>query len=217
MIPVKRCLAILLCCCLTTLPLPAQTAGAMLYSTGQVTVNGRAVANPSAIFPGDSIQVAPNSSASVTGPGLNAEISPQSAVSWQQNALEFQAGSITVSGQAPWQIHIGSMTVSLGSQMSKVEIIQREDVALVKLDAGSANLDEAGQTSALKVGFTVARPHTVAVEQAGKSVPAATTGAHSSHIGIIAVVVGGAAAAGIGLGLKGKGTSTPTPVSPTVP
>lgn len=214
----RKLFAILLCFTLSPLTLAAQTPGALLYATGQVTINARAVSNSSPVFPGDRIQVGPNSSASITAEGFSAQISPQSSINWQQQALEFQTGSVTVAAKSPWQVHIGTTTVSLGSQLSKIEVIQREDVALIKLDEGSANLDEAGQVTALKTGFTVARPHAAAVEQSSSPVPAATTGAHSSHIGIIVLVAGGAAAAGIGLGLKGgsHGT-TPSPVSPSVP
>ena len=215
MIGVKKIVAMLLCCSVSPLPLPAQGAGAMLYATGQVTVNGHAVTNSSAIFPGDRVQVGPSSSATISAHGLSAQVAAQSDVTWEQQAVDFQAGSMTISSQAPWQVHIGGLTVSPGPEMSKVEVIQREDVALVKLEEGSASLTEAGQTTALKVGFTVARPHAVTASAGSTSVPAAA-GAHSSHIGIIAVAVGGAVAAGVGLGLRGHG-SNQVPVSPSVP
>ncbi|MGH9524038.1 MAG: hypothetical protein ACRD3E_16060 [Terriglobales bacterium] len=214
MIRAKSILVLLLCCSLSPLPLPAQGAGAMLYATGQVTVNGHAAANSIAIFPGDHVVVGPNSSATISAQLFSAQVAGQSDVTWEQQAIAFRNGSLTVAAQAPWQVHIGEMTVSLGPEMSKVEVIQREDVALVKLEQGSANLNEAGQTTALKVGFTVARPHVMVASTPASSVPAAA-GAHSSHIGIIAVAAGGAAAAGIGLGLRGHGTQTP--VSPSVP
>jgi hypothetical protein len=213
----RRTLVVLICCCLSPLPFLAQASGAMLYATGQVTVNGRAVANSSAILAGDRIEVGPSSSATMAAPGMSAQIGAQSAVTWRQQALEFQNGSMTVSAKMPWQVQIGSTSVSLGPEMSKVEVIQREDVALVKLVQGSGSVNEAGQTTALKIGFTVARPHPAVVAQAGSSVPPATA-THASHVGIIAAVAGGAAAAGIGLGLRGHGsTQTQTPVSPSVP
>lgn len=207
-----RFVAVLLCCSLSPLSLLAQGAGAMLNSAGQVTVNGRSAANSTAIFPGDRIQVGPNSSATISAQGMSAQIAADSAVTWQQQAVEFQNGSLTMSAQAPWQVRIGTTSISLGPDMAKVEIVQREDVALIKLVQGSATLNENGQITAMKIGFTVARPNPIAPVSA--SAPAAT-GAHGSHIGIIALVAGGGAAAGIGLGLRGHGSQTP--VSPSAP
>ena len=215
MAQVRRLIAILVCCSLSPLPLLAQGAGAMLYTTGQVTVNGHAATSSAAIFPGDRVQVGPNSSASISSQGISAQASSDTVVTWQQQAIDFQSGSLSVSGQGPWQVQIGNMTVSLGPEMSKVEVIQRDDVAMVKLLQGSATLNEAGQTTALKTGFTVARPHTVA-PVSGASLPPATA-THSSHVAIIVVAVGGAAAAGIGLGLRGHKDTTGTPVSPSAP
>lgn len=212
----RKILGIVLCCSFVPLPLPAQGSGAMLYATGQVTVNGHAAASTSAIFPGDSIRVGPNGSATISAQGMSTQVQQNSELVLQSQSIEFQNGSVTVAARAPWQIHFGTTTVSMGQEMSKVDVTQREDVALVKLQEGSATLNEGGQTTALKAGFTVARPHALATEAASTSSGPAISPTHGSHLGIIAVVVGGGAAAGIGLALKGHG-STQTPISPSAP
>lgn len=209
----RKTLALLLCCCLSPAMLLAQEAGAMLYPTGQVTVNGHPAANSTALFPGDKVQTGPDSAASITANGGSAQIGADSSVIWQPQAIQFQAGSLTVVAQAPWQVHIAAMTVSLGAEATKVEVTQREDVALIKLLSGSATLTEGGQTTALKVDFTVARPN-----PAGNAPGPVAVAKHKSNVGIILLVVGAGAAAGAGLGLRGKGSSTtPQPISPSVP
>ena len=208
----KTTLILLLCCSLSPVLLLAQEAGAVLFPAGQVTVNGNPVANSTAVFPGDKVQSGADSSANILAKGASAQMAAHSSLTWQPQALQFQDGSLTVVAQAPWQVHIGAMTVSLGAELTKIEVTQREDVALIKLLKGSATLSEGGQTTALKVDFTVARPN-----PAGEAAVPAAAAKHSSHTGVIVVVVAGAAAAGIGLGARGGGSSAPRPVTPSVP
>lgn len=214
MIRPSNFLIFVLCCTLSPLPLLTQTTGAMLLPTGQVTVNGHAVTSSTAVFAGDHVQVGANSAAIVTARGMSAQMQAQSAITWQQQAIEFQGGSLTVAAQSPWQVRAGSMTVSLGSQLSKVEIVQRDDVAMVKLLEGSATLNQAGQTTALQAGFTVARPMPPAMG-ATQAAPAVAA-SHASHTGLILLGVAAAGAAGAGLALKGHGSNS-APVSPAVP
>ena len=214
MLPAKVTVILLLCCSVSPVPLLAQQAGAMLYPVGQVTVNGNPVANSTALFPGDKVQCGADSSANITANGASAQLAAYSSLTWQPQAFQFQGGSLTVVAQAPWQVKIGAMSVSLGAELTKIEVTQREDVALIKLLSGSATLNEGGQTTALKVDFTVARPN-----PAGNVAVPAAAAKHASHVGVILVVVGGAAAAGIGLGARGGGggSSTGPPVSPSIP
>jgi hypothetical protein len=203
-------LILLLCCSLSPVLLLAQEAGGMLSAVGHVTVNGNPVTNPTAVFPGDKIQTGADSSANIMAKGTTVQMGAHSSVTWESQGFLFQDGSVTLTGQAPWQIHIGAKTVSLGAEATQVEVTQRENVALIKLLKGSATLNEGGQTTALKVDFTVARPSAPATTSAP-----VTAVQRSSHAGIIVVAVGGAAAAGIGLALRGGGSKTP--VSPSVP
>ncbi len=211
---VKTGLILLLCCSVSPTPLLAQEAGAMLLANGQVTVNGKAVSNSASLFPGDKVQSGAESGATISAKGASANLAAHSAVTWQPQALQFENGSMTLAAQAPWQLRIGAMTVSLGGETSKVEVTQREDVTLIKLLQGSATLNEGGQTTPLKVNFTVARPNAMA----SAALPAAPAAKHSSHTALILLGVGGAAAVGVGLGAHGgKSSSTQQPISPTVP
>src|SRR4051812_10867156 len=208
----RTTLVLVLCCALLPVSLPAQEAGAMLTPVGQVTVNGAPVSGSSAIFPGDKVQVGANGSANIAAKGATATLSQNSSLIWQPQSPQLQDGSLTLAAQSPWKVNVGSMSVSLGPEATKLEVSQRDDVALFKLVQGSASLSEGGQTTVLKVGFTVARP-SLAAKAAVPSVAAT----HSSHTAIIVVAAAGGAAAAIGLAARGGGSKTQTPVSPSVP
>ena len=210
----KQLVVVLLCIGMSPRVLLSQTAGAMLSASGQVTVNGHPVANSIAIFPGDRIETAAGAGATISGPGVSAQVGQSSAVTWQAQMVQFENGAALVAAQAPWHVRIGDMDVALGTEATKIEVTQREDVSLIKLLQGSATLNEGGQSTALKVGFTVARPNA-----AGMHPAAAATGAkHSSHTALILVGVGGGAAAGIGVALGSKGSnSQQRPATASVP
>jgi hypothetical protein len=208
----RTMLVLLLCCAVSPVRMVAQEAGAMLSASGQVTVNGTPVSGSVAVFPGDKIHSGPDSSANILTKGTTATLGQNSSLTWQPQGIQLQDGSLTLAAQSPWKVSVGPMTVALGSELTKIEVSQREDVALFKLVQGSATLSEAGKTTPLKVGFTVAHPNS-----AGKAAAPAVAAKHSSHTALIVVLVAGGAAAGIGLGAKGGGSKTQTPVSPSVP
>jgi hypothetical protein len=208
----RTILVLLLCCAVSPVRLLAQEAGAMLSATGQVSVNGTPVSSSVAVFPGDKVQVGANSSANVIAKGATTTLGPQTSLTWQSQTIQLQDGSLTLAAQAPWKVSVGPMTVALGSELTKVEVAQREDVALFKLVQGSAILSEAGKTTPLKVGFTVAHPN-----PAGRPAVPAVAAAHSSHTALIVVAVAGGAAAAIGLAAHGGGSKTQAPISPSVP
>ena len=209
----RTTLVLLLCCALSPVQLLAQEAGAMLSATGQVTVNGTPVSGSVAVFPGDKVQIGADSSANIVAKGATATLGPRCSLTWQAQSIQLQDGSLTLAAQSPWKVSVGPMTVSLGTDLTKLEVAQREDVALFKLLQGSATLSEAGKTTPLRVGFTVAHPN-----PAGKpAAPAVAAATHSSHTALIVVAVAGGAAAAIGLAARGGGSTTQTPVSPSVP
>ena len=210
----KKLVVVLLCIGITPRLVLSQAAGAMLSAAGQVTVNGHSVANSIAIFPGDRIETAAGSGATISAPGVSVQVGERSAVTWQAQLVQFENGAALISAKAPWHVRIGDKDVALGTEATKLEVTQREDVSLIKLLQGSATLNEGGQSTALKVGFTVARPNA-----AGMHPAAAATGAkHSSHTSLILVGVGGGAAAGIGAALGSKGSnSQQRPATASVP
>jgi hypothetical protein len=205
-----RKLAILaLCCTFTAAAALAQQDNTVVQSSGRFTINGRAATDSSVLLPGDVVETSADP-AVIIAKGLVLNLGPNSTVRYQAPRIEFSRGSVVAATSAPqWQVAVGQAAIVATSATAKVEVTERENLALIKLLEGAASLQEGTQVTALQPGFTVARPLPTAPEVAKARKPA-------SKAPIIAAAAGGGIAAVI-FAARGKGGESRTPSSPAAP
>lgn len=203
----RKLAALALCCTLSPLPVFSQQQGPVVQSAGKFRINERAATNGAVLLPGDSLQTS-SEAAVVVAKGLVLNLGPNSLVTYQAPKIEFGRGSVVVTTSAPgWQVGVGAASIVATSASAKVEVVAKENVALIKLLEGAATLHEGTEATPLQIGFTVARPLA--------STPAVAAKKPKSKAPYIAAAAGGGVAAVV-FAAKGSGSSR-TPSSPARP
>ena len=194
----------------------ADSGAAMLYGKGTVWLNGSALPNSSAIFPGDFIETKPESFATITSAGSNAMILAGSVAKFGQNSISIEHGSVAVStssGMSAWtgQIQVapastGNTEFSVSDTNGKVEIIARQ---------GQVSVSCGGQTSTLAEGQQTTRDDSEICSREARGGNAAHPIGGGGLLNSRIAMWAGAAAAGI-LALSAL-VDDDEPVSPYIP
>jgi uncharacterized cupin superfamily protein len=132
--------------------LTAQTSGAMLYATGNVTLNGAAVADSSSIFAGDRLVTADSSIVSVNRSGSSVVVSPNSTVQYQKSAVEVIQGTAHVNTINGMSAEVGQVTVTPKDQAAKFDVVRNDNQVTVTSREGMVTIDDGGQKVTLRPG-----------------------------------------------------------------
>jgi hypothetical protein len=95
----------------------ADAGAAMLYGKGVVLLNGAPLPNSSAIYPDDVIETKADSVANINVTGSTVMIGPESMVKFENNSIELEHGSVTVSTTSGLRVHCKCVTVTPASNV----------------------------------------------------------------------------------------------------
>jgi hypothetical protein len=91
--------------------LGADTGAAMLYGKGVILLNGATLPNSSAIYPDDVVETKTDSVANINVTGSTVMIGPDSIVKFENNAVELEHGSVTVSTSEGFRVYVKCVQV----------------------------------------------------------------------------------------------------------
>ncbi|HEY1261942.1 MAG TPA: hypothetical protein VGF06_00375 [Terriglobales bacterium] len=137
--------------------LAADSGAAMLHVRGTTWLNGSAVPQSSAVFPGDLIQTRPDAVANINAAGSSVAILSDSLVKFEGSGLWLDHGALAVATSKRLKAHSGQISVAPASdswtefQMSqadgKVQIVARKGDLLITDDSGTSTLAPGQQTT----------------------------------------------------------------------
>src|SRR5208282_1546406 len=107
----KTFLSLLFFLVLAATMLTAQTNGAMLYTKGNVTLNGQSVPSSTSIFVGDRLEVADASVGSINRNGSSVVLSSNSSMQYQQSGVALLKGSARISASQGMSTQAGQFTI----------------------------------------------------------------------------------------------------------
>src|SRR5215467_12923956 len=135
----------------------ADTGAAMLYSKGETWVNGTAVPNSSAIFPGDQVQSSAASAVNIHASGSNVLIAPDSLVKFDAAAIGLEHGGVRVTTSKGMMTRVGDVTVApttnawtefeVSDLNGSVQVIARKGDVSVSDPQGTSTVPEGQQTT----------------------------------------------------------------------
>jgi hypothetical protein len=132
--------------------LSAQTSGALLYATGNVTLNGVSVADASSIFPGDRLVTADSSIVSVNRSGSSVVVSPNSTVQYKKSAVAVIAGAAHVNTVNGMSAEAGDVTVTPKDQSAKFDVVRVDNQLMVSSREGAVTINDGSHTVMLQSG-----------------------------------------------------------------
>jgi len=194
--------------------LAADTNAAMLYAKGTAWVNGGAVPDATAIFPGDLVQTKAGSMANINASGSNVMIRPDSLVTFEGNGVAVDHGDVSVKTAKGLRTHIEDLTVApSANRWTEFEVASLDGKVKVMALKGDVSVSDESGTVTLSQGQQTTRdtPVTKKKRRNGGAAPAAGGGVLDSPI---AVAVGAAAIGGM---IVWVALQSPNPASPAVP
>jgi len=132
--------------------LTAQTSGAMLYATGNVTLNGASVEDASSIFAGDRLVTADSSMVSVNRNGSSVVVSPNSTIQYKKSAVEVIQGAAHVSTVNGMSAEVGDVTVAPKDQSAKFDVVRVNNQLIVTSREGAVTVNDGSHTVMLQPG-----------------------------------------------------------------
>lgn len=217
------------CACL---PLRAADTGAVLYAKGDVTVDGHAVTDSTAVLPGNVIETKGGAAANLNLTGATVTLQPETVLKFAGNDLYLDHGGVTVASSSQMRIHVKCEIVSpisnTWTQFSVGDINGTIQVAALKSSVGISYGSEFVLAKAETMGgapASAAPPITVAegqqynrYEREGCPAPRTKGSPSAASGGILTSRVTQIGLAAVGTGvivtLWPRGG---TPVSPTEP
>jgi len=102
--------------CVLVLALPASliaadSATAILYSSGTAWINGASVPKSSAVFAGDLVQTRSDSVANIKSAGSDILVLPDSLVQMQKDAITLEHGTVTIATSKSMAAEVGSLRI----------------------------------------------------------------------------------------------------------
>ena len=150
--------------------LAAQTNSAMLYATGNVTLNGASVQKASSIFSGDHLVTSSSSMVSVNGSGSQVVVKPNSAIQYKKSAIELVDGTAHVRTVNGMYAEVGNITIAPKDGSAEFDVARVNNQVVVTSIQGNVAVNDGGHTTMLQPGN-----HTIV----GLASAAGTGSAHS--------------------------------------
>lgn len=107
--------------------LMADEATGMLTVVGDVRLNGVGVSQPTAVFPGDKVQTAPNSVATLSIRGASVTVPADSVVLLGNNEVDIPCGSAMVSTTRGVKARVNDVIVAPLGDSAKFDVVQDHD------------------------------------------------------------------------------------------
>ncbi len=189
---VRRYGKTILCVVLAVFPAAAHAIpnSASLQNSGSVTVNGKWAGPTSAIFLGDRLQVGRSSTSTLTTDGSIAIVGSNTALIFEQNAVDMSCGTILVTTTTALQVRLSGLVVKpANTAEAKFEVSPTTSGIKVTSKEGALDVEDGGVSSTLQPGQSTMRPG-----RAGCGVPLATVPPNNAWIVPTAYGVAGAAA-----------------------
>jgi hypothetical protein len=180
--------------------LMAETGNTMLYASGNVTLNGTAVARSASVAPGDKIETAGATATTVNQDGSKVTVNPYSAIRYESESVNVARGTAAVATTDGMTAQAAQITVAPKDKTATYEIARLNNQVVITSHSGALMITEAGKTTELEAGASSSRaaastptPVPAPAPQAAPVFPGSGLSARS--VVYIAAVVGGGAAA----------------------
>jgi hypothetical protein len=145
----------------------ATTTAAMLHGAGGVSVNGSAVMQTSTVFSGDTIETAPNSSASLSMSGSSVLVTEKSSLVFNGRDVSFASGGGIVKTAQGFSARFWQVNVSPAKSTARFQLLQKGNVLNVAALEGDVSILNGNKSIALQAGQSVDIP-LVEQEQKGR-------------------------------------------------
>lgn len=132
--------------------LSAQTGGAMLYSNGDVKVNGQNAGYSTSIFSGDKVDVTSASAGSINRNGSSVVVSPNSSIQYDPASIELLQGSARVSTSKGMSAKVGDVVVTPKDASAKFDVTRSGDKVVVASREGVLTVKDGSQTTTVQPG-----------------------------------------------------------------
>jgi hypothetical protein len=194
----------------------ADSNPAMLYAKGTAWINGSAVPQNSAIFPGDMVQTKADSMASINASGSNVIVMADSLVRFDGSGVGLEHGGLTVATSKGLSTQVGEvMVVPASPGWTEFEVKQGTDGTVqIIAQKGDVNVNDGSTTSTLSQGqqTTVDSEKKKKKRRKGGGAVPGSSGALLDHP--VVIYGGGAAVGGLLTWVLLQGN---TPVSASAP
>jgi hypothetical protein len=135
--------------------LMADSNAAMLRTAGVVTVNGKTTSNSSAVFEGDTIHTADNSSVVITSSGSMVAVLSASSITYRGKAVELGSGAVEVTTSNGLIARVDQFTVTPASSGSvKYEVTRQDRNVVIAAKQGSVFVSDGTNRKLLTEGNT---------------------------------------------------------------
>ena len=182
----------------------ADATGALLRSSGNVIVDGKAAPSLLALFAGDKISTGSQGGvATITASGSILTLSPGTSLIYGTNSVEMECGRLAVTALQPGlTAKVRNLQVSAASEDSTYEISHASGKLIIDVRAGSALVEDGQQKMTLAAGkeMTLASPGECSDTPAGKAKqdpPARGFHMTNGKIALLSGAGAGAIAAGV--------------------
>jgi len=195
-------------CCLLALAFPARvlaadSAEAMLYTSGSAWVNGSQAPKSAAMFTGDLLQTQADSTASIQANGSSVMVQADSLVKFEGPAVEIEHGGVRVTTSRGMAARAGDVTVKpAGNSWTEFQVVDVDGQVQIAANKGDVTVQDDQGTTTVTQGQQTTRDDTNDTEKKKKkrrgagAATAAKGGIMSSKP---AVITGLGVAAGVGV------------------
>jgi hypothetical protein len=216
----------------------AYATAAMLRASGNVAVNGSPIEQATAIFPGDKVQTAANSIATLTNEGSSVTVPGNSSLVFSRSFVNVLCGTALVSTRRGMSVRVSNLLVQPArGAPARFQVTQNEGQLQIIAREGTLAIDNGATSSSLAPGRMLTAPATCMAapyaddqtssspmpqdqsqDQQGKrkapaggggrSAPPATAGSNTGALFLYAAAAGGVAGFLVWLTTRSSASST---------
>lgn len=176
----------------------ADSASAMLYTSGSAWLNGTEVPKSAAVFDGDMVQTKPDSSANINASGSSVMVLSDSLVKFEGPAVEIEHGAVRVGTSSGMATKAGEVTIKpAGNSWTEFQVADVDGQVQIAATKGDLTIQDQEGTTTLSQGQTTTKDDTSQPEKKKKKRrPGAATAAGGGILSSSWAVYGGAAIIG---------------------
>jgi len=173
--------------------LMAETGNTMLYTSGNVTLNGKEVTRSASVASGDQIETAGSTATAMSQDGTKVTVTPYSAIRYQNDGVNVVKGTAAVSTTDGLSAQVAQITVTPKDKTATYEIARLNNNVVITSHTGALMVTEAGKTTEMEPGSSSSRAAEPAPAPAPQAAPVFPgSGLSTKQAWGIAAVVGGA-------------------------
>ena len=201
--------------------LAADSASAMLYTSGPAWLNGTEVPGSAAVFAGDLVQTKADSSASINAAGSSVMVLSDSLVKFQGPTVEIEHGAVRVATSNGLATQAGEVTVKpAGNTWTEFQVTDVNGQVQIAANKGDLTIQDQQGTTTLSQGQQTTKDDTSQPEKKKhkKRGAGAATAAGGGILSSTAAIYTGAAIVGaVTIWVILQGDEPTSPVCPTNP